>query len=244
MRIPRVRGVIRRRILVNFRVDAGVIQELLPSPFRPKLHEGKAIAGICLIRLEHIRPRALPAFLGISSENAAHRIAVTWEDVEGQHEGVYIPRRDTGSRWNELAGGRLFPGEHHLARFDVAETAGSIELHMRSNDGAVSVDVAGTVADGLPATSGFSNLAAASSFFEGGSLGYSATTRGNRLDGLTLKTATWKVEPLAIDTVHSSWFGDSARFPTGSVAFDCALLMRNIEHEWHAARDMYVDDSV
>jgi len=52
MRLPVIHGVIRRRLLVNFRVDAEVMRCFLPAPFRPKVHNGFAIAGICLIRLE------------------------------------------------------------------------------------------------------------------------------------------------------------------------------------------------
>src|SRR5262245_20755836 len=121
MRVPRIHGTIKRRLLINYRVDPTVMSHQLPAPFRPKLHENSAIAGICLIRLEGIRPRRLPAALGLSSENAAHRIAVVWNDRNGSHEGVYIPRRDTGSLVNHLAGGRLFPGEHRRATFDVTE---------------------------------------------------------------------------------------------------------------------------
>ena len=76
MRFPKVHGVIRRRLLVNFRVDPAVIQQYLPPPFRPKLQEGHAIAGVCLIRLEDIRPHGVPQILGLSSENAAHRVAL------------------------------------------------------------------------------------------------------------------------------------------------------------------------
>src|SRR5690242_17509645 len=120
MKLPSVEGIIRRRVLVNYRVAPGVVERLLPSAFRPKLHGEFAIAGICLIRLEQMRPQGLPAFLGSSSENAAHRIAVLWEDDDGKtQEGVYVPRRDTNSRLNYLAGGRLFPGEQHAARFQV-----------------------------------------------------------------------------------------------------------------------------
>src|ERR1700749_2901214 len=98
MRIPVLKGTIKRRLLVNFRVDPAVIQKLLPRPFRPKLQRGHAIAGICLIRLEHIRPAGVPEMLGLSSENAAHRVAVEWTDAAGvAREGVFIPRRDTGS---------------------------------------------------------------------------------------------------------------------------------------------------
>src|SRR5581483_8075608 len=98
MRIPVIKGIIKRRLLVNFRADAAVVQRLIPEPFRPKLHQGYSIVGICLIRLEQIRPVGLPALIGISSENAAHRFAVEWTDESGVHrEGVFIPRRDTGS---------------------------------------------------------------------------------------------------------------------------------------------------
>jgi len=240
MRAPEVHGIIRRRLLVNFRVEPEVIQRHLPAPLRPKLHDGHAIAGICLIRLEGIRPKRVPQLLGISSENAAHRIAIVWEDGGKTREGVYIPRRDTSSLLNHLAGGRVFPGEHHRAKFQVIDDGDRIDLHMQAADGNVQVDVAGHVASELPPASVFRTVSDASAFFEPGSLGYSATASGHRLDGIVLRTHSWAVTPLAIERVHSSYFSDESRFPAGSVTFDCALLMRDIAHEWQAADDMYV----
>src|SRR5262245_5166815 len=82
MRIPVIRGIIERRILVNYRVDPAVLAKLLPAPFRPKLVRGHGMAGICLIRLGGIRPTFWPKGLGgIRSENAAHRTAVVWDDA-------------------------------------------------------------------------------------------------------------------------------------------------------------------
>ena len=149
MRIPALHGVIDRRILVNYRVNPDVLQAVLPPPFHPKLVRGVAIAGICLIRLRGIRPTFVPSWLGISSENAAHRMAVEWQDATGRHrEGVYIPRRDTSSRLNSLAGGRLFPGVHHHARFTVHETADRFEIALRSDDDGMHLKVrANLVAD-------------------------------------------------------------------------------------------------
>jgi uncharacterized protein YqjF (DUF2071 family) len=105
MQFPAMRGIIDRRILANFRIDPELLANVLPSPFRPKLVNGKGIAGICLIRLKQIRPRFVPAFMGIWSENAAHRIAVEWDQYGEAKEGVCIPRRDTSSRLNTLVGG-------------------------------------------------------------------------------------------------------------------------------------------
>jgi hypothetical protein len=241
MRLPVIEGLIRRRILVNFRVDPEVMQAQLPSRFRTKLHRGHAIAGICLIRLEELRPRLVPRFLGLTSENAAHRIAVSWQTVSGEpKEGVFIPRRDTGSTVNRLAGGRLFPAEQHQARFVVHEPGDRIELEMRSSDGTVSVRVRGSLGGAFPASSCFSSLAEASAFFEPGSLGYSVSSERGRLDGIELRTERWSVEPLHMDEVHSSYFADTAIFPRGSVEFDCALIMRNVRHKWHSADALYV----
>src|SRR5262249_9718302 len=98
MKLPTLQGIIDRRMLVNYGVDPGVAERVLPAPFRPKLAQGYAMAGICLIRLKQIRPMFVPAAVGMSSENAAHRFAVQW-DVNGEtREGVFIPRRDTSSK--------------------------------------------------------------------------------------------------------------------------------------------------
>ncbi len=240
MRVPKVHGIIRRRLLVNFRIDPLVAQKQLPSQFRPKLHGGYAVGGICLIRLEGIRPKRVPEIFGLSSENAAHRFAVVWDEADGQHEGVYIPRRDTGSLLNTLAGGRLFPGEQHAARFLVKDDGSRVALDMQSTDQTVSVRVTGSATEEMPEQSIFASVKDASDFFEPGSIGYSATSDGHRLDAMELRTQDWKVQPLQVESVESSYFDDRSLFPPDSVLFDCALIMRNISHEWHSSKEMYV----
>jgi len=234
MRIPVVQGVIDRRILVNYRIEPEVVSRLLPAPFRPKLVKGYAVAGICLIRLKHLRPRFLPAIAGLSSENAAHRIAVEWDTAQGPREGVYIPRRDTSSRLNTLAGGRLFPGVHHHARFRVHEDDFRYDVQVDSDDGQVHVAVSGCVTPELPPGSVFGTLRASSKFFESGSVGYSPALQAQTYDGLELCTLGWHVDALAVHKVESSFFQNEQTFPRGSAEFDCALVMRGIAHEWHS----------
>lgn len=241
LRMPAVQGLIRRRILVNFRVDPEVIQRLLPSPFRPKLLGSSAVAGVCLIRLEQIRPSLMPVSFGLSSENAAHRVAVVWDEDGRTREGVWIPRRDSSSLVARLAGGRLFPGEHHAATFMIDDRPTGIKFSMRSADGATEVRFQAVPATELPTGSHFRSLAEASTFFARGSLGYSATRDGRHLDGLTLRIPGWQVKPLQVNEVYSSYFVDPTRFPAGSVAFDCALIMRDAHHEWRSERDLYSD---
>jgi hypothetical protein len=238
MRFPVVRGLIERRILVNYRVDPKVLAPLVPAPFRPKLHRGHGMVGICLIRLRAVRPAFVPSWLGISSENAAHRVAVEWDEGEATREGVYIGRRDTSSRLSTLAGGRLFPGIHHHARFAVDETDSHFEVALRSDDGTVSASVVADVADALPQSSVFASVGEASTFYEAGAVGYSATPDPRSFHGLELRCRGWRVEPLAVRSVRSCVYDDRAVFPDGSIAFDCALLMRGIAHEWHGKADL------
>lgn len=233
LQLPAIQGTIDRRILVNYRVDPERIAPLMPAPFRPKLVNGAAISGICLIRLIGIRPRGLPAICTLSSENAAHRVAVEWDDDGTTREGVYIMRRDSSSRLNALLGGRLFPGVLHHARFRVRESDDHFRLTIRSDDGQTSIDVEASLRADLPATSVFGSLEEASAFFEAGSLGISPGHRPGQFDGMELRAVGWKVEPLTVDRVTSSFFDRPDVFPPGSVTFDNALLMRRIAHEWH-----------
>lgn len=231
--MPAVSGVIERRILVNFRCDPGTVGKLLPAPFRPRRVNGFAVAGICLIRLGGLRPAFLPpGIIGLASENAAHRIAVEWDQDGAVREGVFIPRRDTNSRLNRLAGGRLFPGTHSAAGFQVWETGDRFKLEMRSGDGAARVRVLARVAEAIPKDSVFSTLEEASRFFQAGALGWSARPVPGEFDGLELRCDTWQMEPLEVEHVDSGFFNNAQWFPPGSARFDSAFLMRGIRHQW------------
>ncbi len=234
MGLPIVHGIIKRRILANYRVDPSVLAPLLPPPFRPRLHRGLAIAGICLFRLEKIRPRWWPSLLGVSSENAAHRVAVEWDEPDGVHQGIFIPRRDTNSLLNHFGGGRLFPGEHAYADFNVRDKAGFIGFRMQSSDGRVLVELRAREGEGLPPGSCFGSVREASAFFNDGGVSFSVGKEPGQMDAIRLATKAWRVRPLTVEILNSSFFGESKVFPRGSVAFDHALIMRDLKHEWHA----------
>ncbi len=242
MKIPTINGIISRRLLLNYRIAPDVVRGILPERFRLKLVNGYAICGICLIRLEEIRPKGLPKLLGISSENSAHRIAVEWEDDAGQpHEGVYVPRRDTNSRLNALAGGRIFPGVHHFSQFTVSDEKGRISLQVLSEEMTEPlVDIEVSETNVFPETSIFGSLDVSSKFFEAGCMGYSSRPDSCIMDGLILQVKQWQVTSLTVHHIRSSYFDDRSVFPVGSIEFDHALLMRDIPHEWHSLPEMTV----
>ena len=184
----------------------------------------------------NIRPKGLPKTVGISSENGAHRIAVEWTENGKIKEGVFIPRRDTSSKLNSLADGRIFPGVHHLAKFSVNEKNGNYSVEFISDDDTFLSIKAKETAE-WNKDSVFKDLNCASDFFEKGAVGYSPDKIGETYDGLELKTNEWKVKPLTVSEVRSTFFEDETIFPKGTVKFDNALLMKSIEHEWISLKE-------
>ena len=231
MRAPTMASVVQRRLLVSYRTDPELVASLLPRPLRPQLVNGWAVAGICLIRLGQLRPRWVPARLGLRSENAAHRVAVTWETANGPASGVYILRQDSGSRVTTTAGGRLFPGSHHRARFRVREAGRDLQVAFSSADG-TGVEAHARRCDRWPASQLFDDLEAASAFFRKDPDGYSPGAAGGCLDGMRLQTVGWHLEPLDVVEMRSTFFDDPARFPAGTATLDCALLMRDVPATW------------
>jgi hypothetical protein len=234
VKTPTIRATIERRILVNYRVDPDALARVLPKPFRPALVGDSGIAGICLIRLGAIRPAGLPAAVGVTSENAAHRLAVEWDTADGPVTGVYIPRRDTSSRLGALLGGRLFPGWQHRARFQVEEAGGSYRVEMSSRDGDVQIAVGAHRSALVTPGSVFGTLYQASRFFRCAPVGYAATPDAGVFDGVALTAEGWAIQPLHLDDVRSSFFEDPGRFPPGTATPDSAFLMAGLDTSWRA----------
>jgi hypothetical protein len=236
-------GVIERRLLVNYRIDPDTIARVLPAPFRPRVVHGGAVAGICLIRLGSLRAHGLPPWMGLRSENAAHRVAVEFDTPSGPGHGVYIPRRDSDAWLNTIVGGRLFPGQHHRAHFRVDESSTAMRVAFESHGVRGAVDVSAKIADEFRGSALFDDLDDASQFFRRDSLGYSATRQPTKFDGLELCTTTWKFEPARVELATSTFFDDLTMFPRGTVELDSAFVMRDIGASWVPAPTLRAPDA-
>jgi uncharacterized protein YqjF (DUF2071 family) len=225
--------LIERRLLVSYRIDPGRAGALLPRPFRPQLVGGHAVGGMCFIRMSALRPAHLPRAAGLTTENAPHRFAVEWDDEQGSHTGVYVPRRDTASRITSALGARIFPGAYHYARFRVTESPGMIRIGVRSPDRLVSLSVAAAPAGALNSAL-FAILEEATAFYRHGALAISPSDSHGCLDAVKLDSSSWAARPMNISAMSSSLFGDAAIFPEGSCALDAALLMTSIPARWTA----------
>ena len=228
--LPVLEGIIARRLLINFRVAPELVRPLVPAALEIVEQNGFAVVGVCLIRLEKLRPSGTPAALGLSSENMAHRIAIRYRSGGQTRDGVFIWRRETDCAAVAMLGGRFFPGVHGRAQFKVAQSENSFGIRIDTADRLA--DVALDAHSNVPwkATPLFGTLDEASAFFEKGACGFSCGQEG-RLEGMRLNTRRWRVEPLSVGAVHSAFFARNV--PAGGAEFDCAILMRDVPHSWH-----------
>ena len=221
-----LQGTIERRLLINFRLEPDVARQLIPSGLRPQLVNGFAVAGVCMIRLSSLRPVGMPALVGWHGENAAHRIAVEWDDNGIIRSGVYIPMRHSGSLLPVAIGGRLFPGVHRRARISVHESAH--HSHLQLTSGATHVEAAVEATDEWRSEL-FGTLHEASEFFGQGAVGWSPNRHGSSLEGLELHTPNWQVTPVHPSKIVSSYFDT---LPPGTAALDNVLVMRDTASTW------------
>jgi Uncharacterized conserved protein (COG2071) len=222
-----VECTIERRLLVNVRIEPEVLGRLLPPPLRPHEVRGWAVGGVCFLRLGALRTPFLPFSIGLTTENVAHRYAVEWDDDHGTQIGVYVPRRDTGSRMSALAGGKVFSGRYHMARFRVEDRRGHIKISSTSRDSEVHIDVSAHDTGSLRSQL-FDTVDDAVEFFRRGSLSYSPAGNSSCLDGIRLLCNHWDALPVEVEHFSSSVFTGQVDFPAGSCVLDSGLIMRDL----------------
>jgi len=226
IRMPRFTSTVQHRMLINYRVDPVVARSLVPAGMRPQLVDGSAVAGICHIQQNQLRPAWLKLPVGLRAESSAHRIAVEWDDATGTHSGVYVAERHSSSPLVRLAGGRLVPGVQKRARFRSSVGGDLIHLELDSPATKVSADV--ELTDEFRSELWRDDLHAASEFFRCGSVGWSPSHEGT-LEALQIDTVGWKVVPAIALSVESSYFD---ALPAGSAVVDCVLVLRDVPFDW------------
>lgn len=222
-------GNIERRILINYRIDPKALSKVLPTKFRPRIINGFALGGICLIRFRKMRPKAFPEFMGSTSENGTHRFCVEWDDDGVVKKGVFVMQRFTNSKLHELGSNLLYPGALTFADFKTKEANGNYSVEFQSKDGA-QVNVSVKQGEAFESKV-YNTIEEASVDFETDSVGFSPS-KNNMYDGVELVTKSWKVKPLELVSLRSSLFEDKKIFPAGSVEVDHCLFMEDIDHTW------------
>jgi hypothetical protein len=222
----RLTGIMARRLLVNWRVPVSMAERVLPPAVRPKVIAGHAVAGLCWVRLEQLRPVGLPAFAGLASENLAVRIAIEWAGGSG----AIIFRRDTASRFIASISRHANFGEQHFGTFQAHDEGRETQISASGfEDGQAHHTSVIDSPDAVNASSVFSDVSSADAFFCNCSRGYSAGRKPGTWVGLCLQLHEWNFKPVRLVSARSTLIDSLFE---GTAVLDSAFIMRNLRHTW------------
>lgn len=230
---PAIRGVMERRILVNYRVDVGTLDAVLPESFRGREvgESGKGIGGLCFMRLKNARPRFSPKAAGVSAETVTHRISAVRDENGKEAPCVYVPRRDISSEFGAAIGRSTLSTEINCADFRVWEGEDVSRIRVDCGDEYVGVETHETDDDEIKEGSVFDSLESASEFFCEEGVEYSRS--GERYDGVEFCPREWGMKPVEVVELQSSFFERLE-----GAELDSAFRMEDIEHEWRPRRSV------
>ena len=229
VRTPVLEATIERRLLIAYRLDPDAVVHLVPGPFSLQLVNGYAVGVISLDRVTALRPRGFPAVMGYTCENAAHRIAVEWDQDGRTATGAFVLARHTDSQLGAAFGDRFFPGARERAEFEVVDAPSALSVAFTSRDDRTTVEAAVVVTKDDEGGELFGSKEDAWRFFRRGGVSYSLRRRGGVLDGIDMRAQAATATAASIAHVSSS------RFPAALGVPDSALIMRDLQAEWRAA---------
>lgn len=221
-----MRATITRRLLVNATVTADAVRPLLPPGCVPAAVAGtdRTLVGVCVLRVDDLRPEGVPNALGRSFEGLAHRIAIRRPDGS---PGVHIVRRETADRLALLVGGRLFPGAHHP--IELERGRGDLELHGSGHGGPTFLVRAVDEPPSGEARSVLGDDAAASAFFAVANIASSPSRRAGFPEVLRMEAPPFVVRAVGVREVvldRLAWaLGD---VPPSALSFDSAFVARDV----------------
>ena len=186
-------------------------------------------------------PRILPGWLGLRSENARASNRRRMGTGRRGLRKVFSFRAETRTLPSTNFLVVSVPWHFHKGSFDGDEAADQISLTIYpSRRPRKEARFKGRVGRALSETSLFDTVEQAASFFSLGATGYSATHKEVITTGWSCAALDWHVSRWTLRTHIPAAFRFEA-LSEGSVELDCALVMRNIEHEWHSRPDLYYD---
>jgi len=204
---------------------------------QPREIKGCGVAGIGLARRRGVPSVWLPDRFS-TFHQAVHFVLAMRTGPDRSHSGVVITRSDTSSRlqvW--MAEHGLMRQRQQHARFRVAETREAIECVGESDDHRMRLALKGRVVRWLPRHSLFASVAQALDLLRQDLEDLGLTVPDAPLGGGRRGTRRCRLQPLALERLESSWFGDSPLATGGALQLDSGFWIRDEELVWsqHAA---------
>jgi hypothetical protein len=124
------------RFIFNFRLSPNSLAERLPvSWLKPQVANGWSVVSFCILRIERLMLRPLPAQAGLETTCCAYRCGVIDCSEVSCNPSVYILGRYTDSQFVTFMAPSIFQSEMPPVRADIDHTRRSCTINVRFGDG-------------------------------------------------------------------------------------------------------------
>lgn len=225
-------GRLERCWLFTFQTSPTAARRSLPAVLEPIIHNGFAFWNVVITRLRSMRPRPLPARMGVSYWHAAYRLYVRFHPPAASPiDGLYFVRSDCDSRLICAAGNVLTDFRLSFTPIGCQERHGQVELSIHTPQAPARVLLERRPPVALPAHSAFSSLAEAKAFlqYEPFGIGVSPAGEVNVVPVLRDEKA-WRIKLLRVKAAEWGFFAGKDVKP--EICYEAAP----IDYRWQRGR--------
>ena len=130
-----MRGTFSHCWLFTYQTPAAEAQALLPPHLELVTHQKSAFWNVVVCQIHSMRPKPVPAWLGIKYWHVAYRLYVRFYPKSGPSvEGLHFLRSDCDSRLIATVGNVMTDFNFHTAPVEVEEQRDKINIRVKSAD--------------------------------------------------------------------------------------------------------------
>lgn len=112
--LTQVQTVWVEALSLNYAVAPEALEQVLPAPLVPELHQGTAWVQVLMSSLREMRPQGLSGLLGFNFYQVSYRAAVRYRNARGQwRRGGYFVRSETNDALMRRIGNTLVEFKFH-----------------------------------------------------------------------------------------------------------------------------------
>jgi uncharacterized protein YqjF (DUF2071 family) len=112
--LTQVQTVWVEALSLNYAVEPEALEQVLPAPLEPELHQGTAWVQVLMSSLREMRPQGLTGLAGFNFYQVSYRAAVRYRNARGRwRRGGYFVRSETNDALMRRIGNSLVEFKFH-----------------------------------------------------------------------------------------------------------------------------------
>lgn len=227
-------GTIDRCWLFTYQTPEEEARALLPRQLEPVTRAGCAFWSVVVCHLSQMRPKPLPALLGMSYWHVAYRFYVRFHPASGPPvEGLHFVRSDCDRPLMTRMGNLLTDYNFHTAGIEVVEEPPLLRLSVRSPDAPAAATIDWIEPPRLPPHSAFATLEEAAVLLKYQPRGISIGRDGRAsVVAIRRDEAAWRSRLVTV--VEARW----KFFDGKTVRPEICYEVEPIAYQWNRARQV------